>query len=98
MERSVHNAEVLCEMEDKNNLLKKLQSYNFAAYDMLLYLDTHPNDKAAFKMFKDLVECTKKTKMEYESNFGPLSAYSAAAFDSFEWLNSPWPWEKEANK
>ena len=65
---------------------------------MLLYLDTHPDDKRAFKMFQDLVACTKKAKSEYESKFGPLSAYAAAGFDSFEWLNSPWPWEKEANK
>ena len=85
-------------MDDKFNLLKKLQSYNFAAYDMLLYLDTHPNDKSAFAIFKDLVDNTKKLKTEYENNFGPLTPFSAANFESFEWLNSPWPWEKEANK
>ena len=85
-------------MEDKTKLLKKLQSYNFAAYDMLLYLDTHPDDKSAFEIFKDLVSNVKKIKADYEKTYGPLTPYSAAAFDSFEWLNSPWPWEKEANK
>ena len=86
-------------MEDNRfRLLKKLQSYNFAAYDMLLYLDTHPNDKSAFAIFKDLVANTKKLKAEYEKNYGPLSAYSAAGSDSFDWLDCPWPWEKEANK
>ena len=34
--------------ESRVELLEKLQSYNFAAYDMLLYLDTHANDKKAF--------------------------------------------------
>lgn len=86
-------------MEDnKSKLLNKVQSYNFAAYDMLLYLDTHPDDKDAFTIFKDLVENTKKYVKEYEKNYGPLTPYSAAGFNSFEWLNSPWPWEKEANK
>ena len=85
-------------MDDQSKLLKKVQSYNFAAYDMLLYLDTHPDDKDAFTIFKDLVENTKKYVKEYEKNYGPLTAYSAAGFDSFKWLDSPWPWEKDANK
>ena len=85
-------------MENKFNILKQLQSYNFAAYDMLLYLDTHPDDKKAFAMFKELVSKTKLLKTEYEKQFGPLTAYSSAAFDTFNWIDSPWPWEKEANQ
>jgi len=85
-------------MDNKCELMRKLQAYNFAAYDMLLFLDTHPDDKQAFSIFKDLVTNTKKIKEEYERNYGPLSPFSAAMYDSFEWLNSPWPWEKEANK
>lgn len=84
------------EME-RGELLKKLQSYNFAAYDMLLYLDTHPDDKKAFALFRDLVEKTNKLKAQFESEYGPLQAYSAANFDTFKWYKSPWPWEKEAN-
>lgn len=84
-------------MTEKFKLLKKIQSYNFAAYDMLLYLDTHPNDKKAYSLFKDLVENTKKYINEYEKSYGPLSPYSTANFNNFEWLSSPWPWEKEAN-
>lgn len=82
---------------DKSELLKKMQSYRFAAYDMLLYLDTHPKDRKAFEMFKQLVEKTRRLKNEYEKEFGPLTPFSAAKFDEFTWLDSPWPWEKEAN-
>ena len=82
---------------NKNEMLYKVQQYNFAAYDMLLYLDTHPDDRKAFKMFRQLVEKYKKLKAEYEEKFGPLEAYSAADFDSFNWLKSPWPWERMAN-
>ena len=35
-------------------MLKKIQCSNFAAYDMLLYLDTHSDDKKAFRMFQAL--------------------------------------------
>lgn len=83
---------------DRKNLLCNIQAYNFAAYDMLLYLDTHPDDKKAFKLFKELVAKTNELKNEYQENFGPLSPYASAENDSFDWLNSPWPWEKEGNK
>lgn len=83
---------------EKNDLLSRMQGYRFAAYDMLLYLDTHPEDKKAFGMYKDLVCKAKSLMTDYEKNYGPLSAFSAASDDEFEWLKSPWPWEKEANK
>ena len=83
---------------NKSALLKKIQSYKFAAYDMLLFLDTHPKDEAAFKIYRELVANLKKCISEYESKFGPLSIMSAAKFDTFCWDNSPWPWEKEVCK
>jgi spore coat protein JB len=82
---------------EKTNLLNQLQNYHFAAYDMLLYLDTHPNDKKAFQMFKDLVKKYQALKNEYEQNYGPLSAFASANSNQFDWIESPWPWEKEAN-
>lgn len=81
----------------KQEKLLELQKYNFASYDMLLYLDTHPEDKKAFEMFKQLVEKFNKLKLEYENEFGPVEPYSAARFGTFNWLEGPWPWEKEAN-
>lgn len=84
-------------MENRESMLKNLQAYNFAAYDMLLYLDTHPDDKKAFEMFQSLVTKTRELIAEFEKAFGPLTAYGAAAFDCFGWLASPWPWEKEGN-
>ena len=77
--------------------LYEIQKYNFAAYDLLLYLDTHPDDKKAFKMFSELVDKLKRLKHEYENQYGPLEPFSSARFKSFDWLESPWPWEKEGN-
>lgn len=83
---------------NKSELLKKIQSYKFAAYDMLLFLDTHPQDKSAFEMYSELVLNTKKCIEEYEVLYGPLTIQSAADFDCFRWIDSPWPWEKEVNE
>ncbi|MBQ3426554.1 MAG: spore coat protein CotJB [Clostridia bacterium] len=82
---------------NKKELLYKIQKYNFAAYDLLLYLDTHPEDRNAFAMFKAMVKDYKDLVKSYETAYGPLEAYSAAGFDTFRWTESPWPWEKEAN-
>ena len=78
--------------------MKKLQSYNFAAYDMLLYLDTHPKDRKAMEMFRDLVKKAKALREEYEKEYGPLTPFSSANLDKFVWLEGPWPWQKEANR
>ncbi len=83
---------------ERKEMLKKIQSYNFAAYDLLLYLDTHPDDKKAFALFKDAVKKTRLLITEYENGFGPLCAFSAADSKNFDWLENPWPWEKEGNK
>lgn len=85
------------ENSERTQLLKRLQAANFAAYDMLLYLDTHARDKRAFTMFKSLVGKTKRLIKEYEEKYGPLSAYNSIYSDEFDWLENPWPWEKEAN-
>ncbi len=82
---------------NKKERLYEIQKYNFAAYDLLLYLDTHPEDSKAFKMFREMVEKFKKLVRSYEDEFGPLEPYSAARYGSFNWLESPWPWEREAN-
>lgn len=84
-------------MDEQAKRLKELQSVNFAAYDMLLYLDTHADDKKAFELFKDLVEKTNKLKCEYEKDFGSLMPFNSAYKCRFDWLDNPWPWDKEAS-
>lgn len=85
-------------MDNQAHRLRQLQSANFAAYDMLLYLDTHSNDKKAFEIFKSLVDKTNKLRHEYEKDFGSLTPFNSAYKSEFDWLNNPWPWDKEANE
>ena len=85
-------------MDKQASRLRQLQSANFAAYDMLLYLDTHPKDKKAFEIFRSLVEKTNRLKREYEDDFGSLTPFNSAYKDCFDWLCNPWPWDKEASE
>lgn len=81
----------------QEDLLKKIQCNNFAAYDMLLYLDTHSDDKKAFRIFQSLVNKASQLRQEYEDEYGPLSQFNTAEQECFNWLESPWPWEKEVD-
>lgn len=83
---------------ERSLLMRKLQSNYFSAYDMQLYLDTHPNDQKAFSMFKSLVEKTKQLIDEYEEKYGPLTAWSSIKSKTYTWLEEPWSWEREANE
>lgn len=82
---------------NKTDLLKEIQSYKFSSYDMLLYLDTHSDDKKAFELFKSLVKKYKELAATYEAQFGPLNPMSVSNSNTFNWLEEPWAWEKEAN-
>ncbi len=80
-----------------NELRYKLQSYRFAAHDMLLYLDTHPCDKKAFSLFKSLTSKASELQSEYAEKYSPVTAQEAAKTEEFNWIGSPWPWEKGGN-
>lgn len=79
----------------KSALLKKIRQFNFAAYDMLLYLDTHPDDKKAFSMYRELMTSYTKLLNEYQETYGPLTIEGAAIQSEFNWYKSPWPWDKK---
>ncbi len=82
---------------NKNDLKLEIQRYAFAAHDMRLYLDTHPDDSNAFRLFRALNMKCQELKEAYQCKYGPLNAESAADYDSYVWLEGPWPWEKGGN-
>ena len=80
-------------MNEQAELLTKVDAYCFAAHDVALYLDTHPNDQEMIRLYDSLNGEVKKVTMEYESKFGPLLKNGATGYP-WTWNNSPWPWEK----
>lgn len=79
-------------MNEQADLLTKVDAYCFAAHDLNLYLDTHPNDKDMIRLFKELSDDFDKSVLEYESKYGPLFVSSSDGM-SWSWNESPWPWE-----
>ena len=81
-------------MNSKQELLYKLQAADFAAYDLLLYLDTHPCCQASLTLYHEKVNEAKKLREEYEKKYGPLSAKASDNKTPWQWIQNPWVWER----
>ncbi len=80
-------------MTEQTVLKNKIMSYSFALTELTLFLDTHPNDKKALEMHAAVAKKQRELIDEYQSQFGPLTAAANTSTDSWQWINSPWPWE-----
>ena len=75
----------------KEKLMRAVQAYSFAVYDILLYLDAYPSCAEALQDYNKYQRLYAKAKAEYESRFGPITAPMEA--DSWCWTEGPWPWQ-----
>ena len=80
-------------MNSRNEALKKVMEADFAAYELQLFLDTHPDDKEAMSLYTEAVRKAAVAKNEYEAYYGPITADSAAGKLPWQWIASPWSWE-----
>ena len=82
--------------ESKLDLLTKIQELGFACLDLNLYLDNHPDDKKAISTYNSFSAQFSKVKYEYESKYGTLTNFGYGQGDcSWQWVNQPWPWDRE---
>lgn len=80
-------------MKDNSSLSLTLSAVQFAMWELHLYLDTHPEDISALKLYNKYEEKYLKLKDEYESKYGPL--FSTSGSPGVHWLKNPWPWDYE---
>ncbi len=81
-------------MNEREILLKKISTYQFAAFDLQLFLDTHPNDRKTIEKMNEYKKQLRPLVKEYEEKFGPLTK-SETERNSWKWIKAPWPWEIE---
>lgn len=83
--------------EDKNGLIRTIQSYYFALNDLALYLDVHPQNIVGIELYNRYVDNLRKAMDQYTAIYGPLTLFNDKSNSSyFEW-NKKWPWEGEDN-
>ncbi|MEA4833455.1 MAG: spore coat protein CotJB [Oscillospiraceae bacterium] len=80
--------------QNMNDLKKELCSVSFAMFDIMLFLDTHPDSKEALQEYCLLSERARTVKKAYEEASGmPITADDACIHDEWKWVNEPWPWQ-----
>lgn len=81
---------------ERENALYKLQEIAFAAHELNLYLDTHPNDSGAIRLYNEYNREGKMLNDEYERKYGPidLSDNEGLSMTPWAWIKEPWPWNK----
>ncbi len=79
---------------NQKELFGWVSALGFCAYDMLLYLDTHPEDEEALNYFNQCNELYLSAKRTYEERFEPLTAFPDQELTSWKWNTAPMPWER----
>ena len=76
-------------------LKERIWAYDFAKIEINLYLDTHPEDHEAQKLFCAYGRKRDELVALYEERFGPyiVTADDACGEDHWAWNKDPWPWE-----
>lgn len=75
------------------NQLTDIQALDFVMLELGLYLDTHPEDKEAFELFRYYAKLSDQARDAYQQQDGRLLTKRAAAGQSaYTWLSEPWPW------
>lgn len=83
------------QMMDRKAMLTRIQELEFAAVELNLFLDTHPDNRQALADYNVFTEQLINMKNVYEMRFGPLYNFglSPSRFP-WQWIDEPWPWEE----
>lgn len=81
-------------MSDREKLMRRLSSFDFAVHELHIYLDTHPNDSSAADALAYYESKSDAARKEYEDRFGPLTPMNEQG-NRWAWIADPWPWDKQ---
>lgn len=78
---------------NQNELLKRIQMYDFLIVEARLFLDTHPDNKQAIDYFNKYLGMKKELQAQYNEKYGPISDNDMSDPNKWRWALDPWPWE-----
>ena len=73
-------------------LMRKIQALSFAKVEAELYLDTHPDARAALDYYREILNKLDEAMTEYQNKYGPLFAEGVVG-DRWTWVDGKWPWQ-----
>ncbi|MBQ7318577.1 MAG: spore coat protein CotJB [Clostridia bacterium] len=79
--------------EQCRQLMRRLQTLDFAINEIVLYLDVYPDCSRALDHFHRL-RCERAQVIEqYEALCAPVRAIGNQSSERWDWTASPWPWQ-----
>ncbi|MGL4337990.1 MAG: spore coat protein CotJB [Turicibacter sp.] len=80
----------------KEEYIEKLQAIGLMAYDLILFLDTHPDNAEALRDYKKISKNYQQLLVEFEKSYGPISHTGIyEETQTYNWTQDPWPWERQ---
>ena len=83
-------------MSEQEALRRRLYAAQFAAWELHLFLDTHPGNQEASDKLEVYEARVQKLRAEYERKYGPIGE-NMQDTSRYAWISDPWPWEQEDN-
>ena len=83
---------------EQERLMYEIQTICFAAHELNLYLDLHPEDKSMIVLFKDYHETIRNLVSTYENKYGPINVEGVKNDNLFTWESATWPWDRYMNR
>ena len=80
------------DLSNKETIMRQLMEAGFAMDDVVLFLDTHPENQNALRYYQVVRNMRDQAMAAYESQFGPLR-YTDVTSSSWDWVTEKWPWE-----
>lgn len=93
MQMNRQNQDMQQKRMNQKELYEWIMMLGFCAVDMMLYLDTHPDDEEALNYFNQCNTLYNAAKQSYQEQFGLLNAFSEQERFSWDWNTAPMPWE-----
>ncbi len=75
----------------KSELMRKIQALAFAKTETELYLDCHPDNRAALEYYHKIKNELSALMLEYSNKFGPIRAEESSR-EKWDWVEDTWPW------
>ena len=74
--------------------MTETQALCFAAQELALYLDTHPEDSEALRAYQLVQQAANRQTEEFSRRCYPLTrAQNTEPAARYVWAESPWPWQ-----
>lgn len=78
-------------MNEREMMMRRIATLDFAIVELNLYMDTHPNDTEVNLKLNDYKEKSDELKREYQEKYGPITSKTIED-NRYGWIADPWPW------